>query len=286
MNLLIDRPARDLATAARGASGRMLTAVPWGGFVLVGTDQSDRLVTAAETKPPAEAVDAFLQDLNTAFPNLKADQKDVRLVHHGLVPAVVRDGRASLLPDPRILHHAAQGVPGLVSLAGVKYTTARLAAQRAVDVVVAQLGRPPKRCRTGRTPLPHASIADVDGRLTETQRDLHVQLPRDQADHLASWYGTEAPEVVRYAAQAGLLDRVASTAPVLSGEIAYAVDRATAVHLSDAVLRRTPLGSAGHPGRDALQRAAAIMGQKLAWSAERRAEEIAALEEIYPLIES
>src|SRR5262245_1749991 len=35
MNVLLNRPARDIATAAPGPFGRMLTCVPWGGFVLV-----------------------------------------------------------------------------------------------------------------------------------------------------------------------------------------------------------------------------------------------------------
>ena len=48
MNLLVDRPARDIAMAARGASGRMLTAVPWRGRVLIGTHQSAALVDREE----------------------------------------------------------------------------------------------------------------------------------------------------------------------------------------------------------------------------------------------
>jgi hypothetical protein len=44
MNLLVNRPARDIATAARGSSGRMLTMVPWQGLVLVGTFQSSEAI--------------------------------------------------------------------------------------------------------------------------------------------------------------------------------------------------------------------------------------------------
>jgi hypothetical protein len=36
INVLLDRPARDIM-AAPSRSGRMLTAVPWRGYVLVGT---------------------------------------------------------------------------------------------------------------------------------------------------------------------------------------------------------------------------------------------------------
>ena len=145
-----------------------------------------------------------------------------------------------------------------------------------------ELGRPLGRCRTGLAALPHGGIADVEGRLVETQRDLRVTLDRDVVEHLASWYGTEAPDVLRYSAKARLVDRVAATLPVISGEIAYAVEHQAAIHLSDVVLRRTPLGSAGHPGRAALTSAAEIMGGTLGWTPERAAEEIAGVEGIYP----
>lgn len=282
MNLLLNRTARDIAVGAPAPSGRMLTAVPWRGFVLVGTHQSDGPVDAGDERLPADAVTRCLADLNGTFPEVKADRKDVRLVHHGLVPAQVRPGRAAdLLPEPVIIRHGSQGLAGLVSLVGVKYTTARWAAERAVDAALAELQRPRGRCRTATTTLPHAGIADVEGRLIETLRSHGLTLDRDIIEHLTGWYGTEAPGVIRFAAEHQLLDRVAPTSPVLAGEIAYAVEHAHAVHLTDPILRRTALGSAGHPGPEAVARAATVMGTRLGWSPRERTAEILAVEQVY-----
>ena len=55
-----------------------------------------------------------------------------------------------------------------------------------------------------------------------------------------------------------------------------------AARLSDAVLRRTPLGSAGHPGHKVLGRAAEVMAAEGLWSPARLAEELAAVEAMYP----
>ena len=282
MNLLLDRPARDIATAAPGRSGRMLTAVPWRGFVLVGTHQSPEPVTIQESAPPPAVIDEFLADVNAAFPRLAATRRDIRLVHHGLTPAVVRSGRAELLPEPLVIDHQRQGTAGLVSLVGVKFTTARVAAEHAVDRVGHLLGKPRTRCRTGDVALPFAEIADVEGRLVETLRELGTPLDREVIDHLTSWYGTEAADVVRFAAAEDQLARVSPEHPVLRGEIAYAARHAQAARLSDAVLRRTPLGSAGHPGADALSQAASLMAGALGWNDARRAEEIALVERVYP----
>jgi glycerol-3-phosphate dehydrogenase len=124
-------------------------------------------------------------------------------------------------------------------------------------------------------------IADVHGRLVEMQRHLDIQLEDDQAAHLAGWYGTEAPGVLQYCAQTGLLDRLGARSPILSGEIGYSVRHAGAVRLGDAVLRRTPAGSAGHPGADVLTRAAAVMAKELGWSGDRTAEEVRDVERRY-----
>jgi glycerol-3-phosphate dehydrogenase len=282
MNILVNRPARDIATAAPGPSGRVLTSVPWGGYVLVGTHQSTSAVPAGETTPPAEAVDAFLADANATFPTLGAELKDVRMLHHGLTPGEMRGGRLDLLAESRVIDHSARGVAGLLSIVGVKYTTARETAEHAVDLACRALGRPPGKSRTASTPLPHAGIADAEGRLIETLREIGVDLDHDILDHLTSWYGTEAPDVARYASSMDNMERLCESSPVLAAEMAYAVDHASAVHLSDAVLRRTSLGSAGHPGKAALERAADMMAARLGWSAAVRDAEVVATDAAYP----
>lgn len=275
MNVLVDRPARDIALAAPGRSGRMLTAVPWRGAVLVGTHQSTDFVPPDSDPAPSSEISAFLEDVRAAFPALEADRRAIRLIHAGLTPATLVAGRPDLLPEPDIVRHATRGRAGLISLVGVKYTTARYAAERAIDAVCRELDEPRGRCATGSAGLPHAGLADAEGRLIEAARECRVDLAADIAAHLVGWYGTEAPKVLRHAAATGGVDRLTPESPVLSAEVGYAVDRLNAVRLSDAVLRRTALGSAGHPGRQAVTRAAALMSEKLGWTPAQTEEEIA-----------
>ena len=54
-----------------------------------------------------------------------------------------------------------------------------------------------------------------------------------------------------------------------------------ALSLADIVLRRTPLGTFGHPGHAALAACATIAGDALAWNTERRAREIDLVEAEY-----
>jgi glycerol-3-phosphate dehydrogenase len=199
------------------------------------------------------------------------------------VPAVATGRGADLLPEPAIAHHMGTGGCHIVSLVGAKFTTARWAAERAVNLASRDIGGHHRRSRTAATRLPHAGIADVEGWLVETMRAIGVELDRDVMDHLTGWYGTEASDVVRFGAARNRLDRLDPHSPVLADEIAYAAENADAVRLADAVLRRTALGGAGHPGNEALQRAAAIMAETCRWTEARREEELEATEAKYRL---
>ncbi len=63
-----------------------------------------------------------------------------------------------------------------------------------------------------------------------------------------------------------------------SGEVRHAVRHEMAVTLADAVLRRTETASGGHPGRDALRTAAAVMAEELDWSSDDTEQQISAVE--------
>jgi glycerol-3-phosphate dehydrogenase len=273
INLLLDRPGRDIALAASSTSGRMLTSVPWGGGTLVGTYQSEDLVLEDDATAVEASVGAFLAEIRTAFPALDATRDAVRFVHHGLVPAQSGSKGVDLLAEPQLLTHDQK--PGVWSLVGVKYTTARLAAERAVDAVARTIGTATRSCRTGSQLLPYADVADSDGLLQETSRGLGVNLDKTVQAHLAGWYGTEGPAVLRCAHLEGALTALAPGRPVIAGEVIYAARFGAAVRLEDVVFRRTPLGSAGDPGDGAITLAAEIMARECGWSSERQAEEVA-----------
>jgi glycerol-3-phosphate dehydrogenase len=70
---------------------------------------------------------------------------------------------------------------------------------------------------------------------------------------------------------------------VIGAEILYAARREMALKLSDAVVRRTEAGAAGHPGSDALERAGAIMARAHGWDDARMRTEIAEVEAFFRL---
>jgi len=161
MNLVTSRPARKAALVGATHAGRALVMLPWQGRTLVGTSESSDLRQPDDQEARRGEVDAFLADVNETFPALGLKPEEVTLVHRGIVPAAEANGRISLLAHSRIIDHAEDGrTPELISIAGVKYTTARAVAERAVDLILRKLGRSAVACRTASTVLPESGLDD------------------------------------------------------------------------------------------------------------------------------
>jgi glycerol-3-phosphate dehydrogenase len=282
MNLVTSRDAGEEALGGRAPSGRYLFLVPWRERALFGTWQSSTVCDPSDTAVHEPDVAAFIAELNQAFPSLDLTMKDVTFVHRGLVPAVVHGGRVSLEGRDLFRDHASQGVDGLMSVVGTKYTTARKVAERVVDRAMTKLQQKSAACRTADVPLPGGGLRDVGLAIADARRDHDVGLPTDTIPHLIAAYGSRFRDVLDIAGgRSDLRSRLAADSPVIGAELVWAARKEMAVTLADAVVRRTPLGALGFPGEAALQRAAAIVGAELKWSDERQRQEIEAVRAFY-----
>ncbi len=283
MNLVTSRPASDIALAAPTATGRMLTLVPWRGRAIIGTGHSEAVIDPGSLAVTAAELDSFIAQANEAFPALRLTRADVRLVHRGAVPAETnRAGKPDLRQVPEIRDHAQDGAAGAMTVIGVKYTTARGVAERAVTAAARHLGRRLPRSRTATTPLPGAAIADHDALAIETARASAMELPAAVTSHLSALYAEAAAGIVRLIAERPELGApVSPGCETLGAEVVHVIRHEMAVRLTDVVVRRTTLGSGGHPGADAVRGCGVIAAQELGWTPERLEEEIAAVDEIY-----
>jgi glycerol-3-phosphate dehydrogenase len=286
MNLVTRRESDGEAVGGRAISGRHLFLVPWRGRTLFGTWESPGICEAGPASATSADVAAFVAELNEVFPSLGLTVSEVTLVHRALVPAAVRrDGRVGLEGHERLLDHAAHGsspIEGLITLAGVKYTTARGVAERIVDRVLEKLGRERIPCRTASVPLPGSGLVDVDLAVAAARHRGDWDVPPDTIRHLIGSYGLGYDRVLEIAeSRPEWRSPVSAESPVIGAELALAAREEMALTLVDAAVRRTSLGALGHPGDEAARRAAAIVGAERGWSAERINEEIRRLEEFY-----
>jgi glycerol-3-phosphate dehydrogenase len=282
MNLVTRRDAGEEALGGRSASGRNLFMVPWRDQAIFGTWESSRLCGPDDRLVDNDEVATFISELNGAFPALDLAPADITLVHRGVVPAVVNGDRVTLEGHVRIRDHHADGAEGLITILGPKYTTARAAAERTTDMVWKKLRRPEVPCRTASTVLPGGSIRDVGLAIADARREHDEGLPTDTIPHLIAAYGSRFRDVIDVAnGRADLRTRIARDSPVIGAELVVAVRNEMAVTLTDAVIRRTPLGALGYPGDDAVARAAEVVGAELKWSDARKRTEAASVRAFY-----
>jgi glycerol-3-phosphate dehydrogenase len=198
---------------------------------------------------------------------------------------VEKAGRLALAGHEQVRDHSHEGVDGLMSVAGVKYTTARASAERVVDRACAKLGRPAARCRTATASLPGGSLRNTSSAIADARREHDAGLPSDTIPHLVAAYGSRYEEVLLLARERReWRQRLADESPVIGAELVRAARSEMVVRLSDAVVRRTPLGALGYPGDAAAERAAAIVAAEAGWDSARTARELDALRAFYGIV--
>jgi glycerol-3-phosphate dehydrogenase len=253
--------------------------IPWGERWIVGTTDTDFSGDRAEPVATEEDVDYILAAANRVLvrPLIRAD---VIAVYAGLRPLVETVGEVNGSKGAKATtkvsreHVVDVPVPGLVSIAGGKFTTYRLMARDVVDAAVADFGREVPSSVTDQLPLLGADgLAAVQagaGRLAEDYR-----VPCAVVEHLLSRYGTLASEVLDLIrADPGLARPLADGHPYLRAEVVYAVTHEDALHVEDVLMRRMRLFiESADSGTGVAAEVALIMGRLLGWSRRRRAAE-------------
>jgi glycerol-3-phosphate dehydrogenase len=137
-----------------------------------------------------------------------------------------------------------RGPPGLVSVAGGKYTTYRYMAEVVLDAIVRDLGVT-RRCHTRDWRLDGTPRGAWEPFECAAITSLCARFPLDEpaARHLVRRYGRRAFDVAAYLERdPALRQPVAAGEPDLRGEFDYQRDEEMALTPADFLLRRTRLG--------------------------------------------
>ncbi|MFP5282898.1 MAG: glycerol-3-phosphate dehydrogenase/oxidase [Actinomycetes bacterium] len=214
----------------------VLFVIPWGRHWILGT--TDTPWDLELKRPPASARDiAYLLDAVNAHLTSPLTPADVEGCYAGLRPLLYAEGRHTT--DLSREHAVISPAPGLVVVAGGKYTTYRVMARDAVDAATAAIGGLLPGSVTERLPLLGADgyAARWNQRhLLARQAGLHVA----QVEHLLNRYGSAADEVLELMAERPeLSEPVPGAEDYLAAELVYGVSHEGAGHLTDLLSRRT-----------------------------------------------
>jgi glycerol-3-phosphate dehydrogenase len=281
MALAVQGRVRD-SDALLARNSRHLFLVPWRDCTLVGVWHA-----VVPREPDAVALSRaelrqFIEEFNASYPAVRLHESEVRRVDFGLVPfgeASRQNGGLSFGKQSRLIDHRQHGgVAGLISLISVRYTVARRDAADALDLAVLQLGARGSGSESSSRHLPGGDIADFAKALRDCAARRPAWLPPTATEGLVRNYGTHLERVLALAERDPQLARCFSGSEVSYAEAVYAVRAEMAQRMTDVVLRRTGLGTNGHPGARALDEMQDLLRRECRWSEERAAEERAALE--------
>ncbi|MGH6877292.1 MAG: FAD-dependent oxidoreductase [Rhizomicrobium sp.] len=256
------------------ANGGHFFVLPWRNCTLLGTTDT-AFDGSPDNVPVSEAeIEKFLRLVNAHLPSARLMRDDVRYFYAGLRPLVDEGARSTYAASRRaelIDHGKENGVGALLSVMGGKWTTSRALAQKTVDRALQVLGKRGRTCATAARRLPGGAIDRVSCFMSEAKAKAGT-LPNP--DHLARLYGSRLPQLLAFPGERPDLCQPLSASGDIGAQILLAIRQEMALTLEDVVMRRTGIGQEGHPGVDALGKAATIMAAECGWSETRRRAEI------------
>ena len=271
---LLSRPARHLFL------------VPWRDCTLVGVWHVVWKKTPDEVFVEKDEVASFIDEMNWAYPGLKLSLDDARMWNAGLVPfGENEEGAENLSYGKRstfVDHKVSDNIDGLVTLIGVRYTTARGDTAKAMDLICRKLGKGNARALTETTPVSGGDIEDFDAFADKLHQQQKIGLSKDCVRHLAHNYGTEAFRIIDLAANNEMLAQTLGNTHVLKAELVNAVENEMAFTLADIVFRRTDLATGGSPGDDALRDCADFIAQYTGWGDDEINEQLKVVKSRFP----
>lgn len=250
----------------------VLFVIPWRNHWIVGTTDTDWNLDLAHPAATKADIDYILEHVNEVLAT-PLTHDDIEGVYAGLRPLLAGESEETSKLSRE--HAVARVSPGLVAIAGGKYTTYRVMAADAVDAASADLPGRLQPSITDKVPLLgadgyHALVNQVDQ--LGARHGLHPYRVR----HLLDRYGSLVHEVLALAADRPELLRPLTAAPdYLQVEIVYAASHEGALHVEDTLARRTRISiEYPHRGVDCVDQVAALMGEVLNWSDETVAKEV------------
>ncbi|MEC5184536.1 glycerol-3-phosphate dehydrogenase [Cryobacterium sp. MP_3.1] len=250
----------------------VLFVIPWGRHWLIGTTDTDWHLDKAHPAATAADIDYLLEHVNAVL-QVPLTREDVEGVYAGLRPLLAGESeQTSKLSREHLVGHS---VPGLVVIAGGKWTTYRVMAKDAIDAAVDALDGlvPPSTTKE----IPLLGAEGYRAAWNKRGKIAHAfNLHTVRIEHLLNRYGTLTDELLDLIKEKPeLADPLPGADDYIQAEVVYAASHMGALHLEDVLARRTRISiEAWDRGVSAAPVAARLLAEVLGWDTEREEREV------------
>jgi len=262
-----DRIVSEVAIILR-AEKSVLFVIPWGTHWIIGTTDTDWNLDLAHPAATKADIDYILETVNTVLAT-PLTHDDIDGVYAGLRPLLAGESEETSKLSRE--HAVAVPAPGLVAIAGGKYTTYRVMAADAIDAAAEYVPARVAPSITEKVPLMGADGYFALINQTESV-GAHYGLHPYRVRHLLDRYGSLIGEVLQMASEQGaarpdLLDPITEAPVYLKVEAWYAAAAEGALHLEDILARRMRISiEYPHRGVDCAREVAEVVAPVLGWN--------------------
>jgi glycerol-3-phosphate dehydrogenase len=259
--------------------------IPWRGHSLIGTTDKEYPGTPDEYSVTRQSIQELLDTVNMDFGNDNPIQYgDVLFAYGGLRPLLDAQGEDihTTTRKYEINDHASEGLGGLLTVEGGKYTTSRNLAQNVLKFVEKKLRKNLGPCLTSKKRLTGCEIDNME-KFIESIKKENSDFKNTTVEYLGRNYGTEYGEVLKLARQDKKLAEIVNADGEILAQVVYAIRKEMAMTLKDIFFRRTGMGTLGNPGEKVVAQVADITASELGWDDDRKQKEISELEKAFQL---
>lgn len=259
-------------------ASRLLFFAPWRDTTIIGTWYFPEATPPDELYLTEEELQICMEDVQKVYPGAAIKPDEISFMHIGRVPTTnpIPAEHLKIAENYQFIDHSLNGGPhGIVSVLGVKYTTARNVAERAIRLISKKLNLKLNPKSSTHVPLNDGDMPNYNSFLQMIQaKNLHYLSPKI-IKHIVNCYGTQSEAIMQMISDnRQLVELVPGSDEVIKAEVAYSVNNEMVYTLSDLLLRRTDIGSSKKPERATIQYCADFLADKSGWSTIKKQQEI------------
>ena len=265
------------------ADGGHMMIMPWREHSLIGTTDKEFMGDPDEYRVSMESIDEIINNVNTNY-GRKISREDIVHAYGGLRPLVDDQTKGSYETSRKyeVYDNAVDGIEGMITVEGGKYTTSRSLAREVLKLISTKLDRTLSDPVSDNLYLSGCEIRDMKQFMIR-QHLNYREFSRNTVEYVSRNYGTESQVVFRIARSNPRFAEVVSHDGEILAEVVYAIQYESAKTLRDIMLRRTGIGTLGNPGKTMIEKIASLAAGMMGWSEKRKEEEIASLMKVYDL---
>ncbi len=275
IHIITSKICNDHAVTLMTKKGRHIMILPWRGKSLIGTTDKEYKGKPDDYRVTKESILELIDDLNEYYGSGDINYSDVIFAYGGLRPLVDVQTAETYETSRKyeIFDNAIDGLNGLLTIEGGKYTTSRKLACQAMKIVSKKLGKKLIKSATHKHFLEGCNIKDMNQFLADLA-NKYQSFSALTVNYIGRNYGQECHRVFELALTDERLAEVVGNDGEILAEVIYAINYEMAQSLNDIFFRRTGIGTLGYPGHEVFDKVVALASEKFNWDNNKTQMEI------------